>query len=128
MHGLTVYNEIKNTIVFQIKILHFMPTSRVNLRWHSTNDAFWYVHDVKCNMEISDTLLSSNLSRAHTNKLVLTCISCQMSNKTLYVSHTCLREVIHLTLTQDSAAKFLTNILQLQINVFLLYINIAIMR
>ncbi len=105
-----------------------MQTSRVNLRWHSTNYAFWHVHDAKSNMELFDTLLSSNLLRAHTNKLVFTCISCQMRDRTSYVSHTCLREVIHLPLTQDSAAKFLPNILHLQINVFLLYINIDIMR
>ncbi len=43
-----------------------MQTSRVNLRWHSTNYAFWHVHDAKSNMELFDTLLSSNLLRAHT--------------------------------------------------------------
>lgn len=105
-----------------------MQTSKVNLRWHSTNNAFWHVHNAESNMEKLDTLLSSNLTRADTNKHVLTCISCHMSDITSYVSHTCLRAVINLPLTQDSAAKFLQNIFQLQINVFLSYINIAIMR
>ncbi len=133
MHGWTAYSEIKNTCLENI---HFSKSkyciscrlSRVNLRWHSTNDAFWQVHDAKSNMDIFDTLLSCILTHAHTNKLVLTCISCQMSDITSYISHTCLREVINLPLTQDSAPKFLPNIFQLQINVFLSYINIAIMR
>ncbi len=128
MHGWTAYSEIKNTCLENI---HFSKSkyciscrlSRVNLRWHSTNDAFWQVHDAKSNMEIFDTLLSCILTHAHTNKLVLTCISCQMSDITSYISHTCLREVINLPLTQDSAPKFLPNIFQLQINVFLSYIN-----